>query len=79
MMSDQKIIEGCIKGKRKAYNTLYKKFAPLMLGICMRYTRDRSEAEDILQDGFIKVFSNISRFRLEGSFEGWIRRIMVNN
>jgi len=78
MMSDQIIIEGCIKGKRKAYNMLYKRFAPLMLGICMRYARDRSEAEDILQDGFIKVFSNISRFRREGSFEGWIRRIMVN-
>jgi len=78
MMSDQKIIEGCIKGKRKAYNMLYRKFAPLMLGICMRYAKDKSEAEDILQDGFIKVFSNISKFRMEGSFEGWIKRIMVN-
>lgn len=78
MMSDQKIIEGCIKGKRKAHNMLYKKFAPLMLGICMRYARDKAEAEDVLQDGFIKVFSNINKFRMAGSFEGWIRRIMVN-
>lgn len=78
MMSDQKIIEGCIKGKRKAHNMLYKKFAPMMLGICIRYAKDRAEAEDVLQDGFIKVFSNINRFRMEGSFEGWIKRIMVN-
>jgi len=49
-----------------------------MLGICMRYCKNRAEAEDILQDGFIKVFSNISNFRQEGSFEGWIKRIIVN-
>ena len=78
MTSDRKIIEGCIKGKRKAHNLLYRKFAPVMLGICMRYARDRSEAEDVVQEGFIKVFLNISKFRLEGSFEGWIKRIMIN-
>ena len=49
-----------------------------MLTICMRYCKDRSEAEDIMQDGFIKVFSNLKKFRGEGSFEGWIKRIMVN-
>jgi RNA polymerase sigma factor (sigma-70 family) len=49
-----------------------------MLGICMRYCRDRAEAEDVLQEGFIKVFTNIIKYRGEGSFEGWIKRIMVN-
>lgn len=53
-------------------------FAPKMFGVCLRYARDRSEAEDNLQDGFVKVFSNIKSFRHEGSFEGWMRRIMVN-
>jgi RNA polymerase sigma-70 factor (ECF subfamily) len=49
-----------------------------MLGICLRYCKNRADAEDVLQDGFIKVFSNITNFRQEGSFEGWIKRIMVN-
>lgn len=53
-------------------------FAPKMFGVCLRYAKDNTEAEDNLQDGFIKVFQNIERFRHEGSFEGWIRRIMVN-
>ena len=78
MVSNRKIIEGCIKGKRRSFSLLYRKFAPVMLGVCMRYARNRSEAEDILQEGFIKVFMNICRFRQEGSFEGWIRRIMIN-
>jgi RNA polymerase sigma-70 factor (ECF subfamily) len=50
-----------------------------MMGICMRYSRTRAEAEDILQEGFIKVFSSLKNFRQEGSFEGWIKRIMINN
>ncbi len=78
MISDDQIIGGCLDGKRKAYNLLYSKYAATMLGICMRYCQDRAEAEDVLQDGFIKVFTNISRYRKEGSFEGWIKRIMVN-
>ena len=49
-----------------------------MLGICMRYCKRREEAEDVLHEGFIKVFSNVSKFRGEGSFEGWIKRIMIN-
>ena len=76
--ADQLIIEDCIKGKRTAQSKLYKKFAPSLLALCMRYARSREEAEDILQEGFIKVFSNISNFRREGSFEGWMKRIMIN-
>ncbi|MBN1821969.1 MAG: sigma-70 family RNA polymerase sigma factor [Prolixibacteraceae bacterium] len=53
-------------------------FAPKMYGVCLRYAKDREEAEDNLQDGFVKVFTNIKKFRNEGSLEGWVRRIMVN-
>ncbi|MFP4470297.1 MAG: RNA polymerase sigma factor [Bacteroidota bacterium] len=77
-VADLKIIEGCKKGKRHAQNKLYDKYAPVLLAICMRYARNRDEAEDILQEGFIKVFSNIGSYRGEGSFEGWLKRIMVN-
>jgi RNA polymerase sigma-70 factor (ECF subfamily) len=57
---------------------LYQRFAPKMFGVCLRYAGNSDEAEDILQEGFIKVFNKISSFRGEGSFEGWIRRIFVN-
>lgn len=79
MSVDDKIIEGCISGKRRAQNQLYQKYASGMLGVCLRFSRDLPEAEDILQEGFIKVFMNIKSFRKEGSFEGWIRRIIVNS
>lgn len=76
--ADLKIIEGCIKGKRRAQNKLYNMYAPLLFGICLRYARNKDEAEDILQEGFIKIFSSIRGFRGEGSFEGWLKRIIVN-
>ena len=78
MLDDESLIEGCIKGKRDAQNSLYKRYASTMLGICMRYSKNRDEAEDILQESFIKVFLNIKGFRSEGSFEVWIKRIVVN-
>jgi RNA polymerase sigma factor (sigma-70 family) len=71
------IIRDCIDGKRLAQKCLYDHFASKMLGVCMRYAKDRAEAEDMLQEGFIKVFQNISKFKHEGSFEGWVRRIMI--
>jgi RNA polymerase sigma factor (sigma-70 family) len=74
---EQDIIKECIEGKRLAQKCLYDHFASKMLGVCMRYAKDRAEAEDMLQEGFIKVFHNISKFKHEGSFEGWIRRIMI--
>lgn len=73
------LLEGCRKGERKAQEHLYKLLAPKMMGVCMRYAKDTDEAEDILQIGFIKVFQRVGEFRGEGSFEGWIRRIMVNS
>ncbi len=78
MISDEEIIKGCIDGNKKFQRLLYEKYASRMLGVCIRYFRDIEEAEDALQEGFIKVFNNISKFRFEGSFEGWIRRIMIN-
>lgn len=57
---------------------LYERFASRMYGVCLRYTSDPEEAQDILQEGFIKVFRHLEKFRQEGSFEGWIRRIMIN-
>lgn len=78
MVPDQEILEGCKSGERHAFGLLYKKYAPTMLGICMRYCKRREEAEDVLHEGFIKVFSNVKKFRGDGSFEGWIKRIMIN-
>ena len=72
------IIKGCVDGKRLAQNELYKRFAGKMYAVCVRYSKDATEAEDVLQDGFVKVFQNIQNFKNEGSFEGWVRKIMVN-
>jgi RNA polymerase sigma factor (sigma-70 family) len=72
------IISECIAGNQKALAELYHQFAPKMFGVCLRYAKDTSEAEDNLQDGFVKVFANLNTFRNDGSLEGWIRRIMIN-
>ena len=74
---EKDIIRDCIEGKRLAQKCLYDHFAGKMLGVCMRYAKDRAEAEDMLQEGFIKVFQNMTKFKNEGSFEGWVRRIMI--
>ncbi|SMO73046.1 RNA polymerase sigma-70 factor, ECF subfamily [Saccharicrinis carchari] len=72
------IIKQCQRNNSKAQKTLYQKFSPWLFGVCLQYCKDRTDAEDNLQDGFIKIFTNIDKFRFEGSFEGWMRRIMVN-
>lgn len=71
------LVSGCKSGHRKAQEQLYKLYSAKMLGVCMRYAVSRMEAEDMLQNGFIKVFGKIMDYRGEGSFEGWVRRIMV--
>jgi RNA polymerase sigma factor (sigma-70 family) len=78
IFSDSDLIEGCIRGDRKMQYDLYQRFAPKMYGVCLRYAGSVEEAEDILQEGFIKIFNKIGSYRGEGSFEGWIRRIFVN-
>lgn len=77
-MTEEELVRGCVEGKPLFQQALYKKYAATMKGVCLRYSDKLEEAEDILQDGFIKVFMNLKSFRLDGSLEGWIRRIMVN-
>lgn len=78
MMSDQQIIEGCAKHERKAQQLLYDKYSRFLLGVCLRYATDRDEAEDILQESFLKIFFNIKDFSGTGSFIGWLRKVAVN-
>ena len=72
------IIQECIKKDRVAQSQLYGLFAAKMLVVCMRYSKNKEEAEEILQEGFMKVFTFIHQYTFSGSFEGWIRKIMVN-
>ena len=71
------LVKDCIKEKPVAQRQLYDHFAPLMLGVCYRYTKSVSDAEDVLQEGFIKVFRHLSSYKFDGELGGWIRRIMV--
>lgn len=77
-MTDHELISGCIKQDKACQEALYKRFYGKMMGVCLRYARDRDEARDMLQEGFIKVFTSLRNFASKGSFEGWIRRIVVN-
>lgn len=72
------IIRQCVEGNRQAQQELYKRYYSKMMGICYRYSNNAEDAKDLLQDGFVKVFSNLKKYNFKGSFEGWIRRIMVN-
>ena len=77
-MDDSALVKKCIKGDARAQRALFDKFAPKMLGVCMRYSKNIDQAEDVLQDGFVKVFTKLSNYSGNGSLEGWIRRIIVN-
>ena len=76
-MSETELIEGCKQRDPHAQRLLYEQFADKMLSVCVRYVSDLSTAEDMLQEGFVKIFNKIGSFRGEGSFAGWIRRIFV--
>lgn len=78
LKNEKEIIEGCLKNNMKAQKMLYQAYASLFLGICMRYAKDKQEAEDVLQEGFLKIFKRIDQFTGVGSFEGWMKRIIVN-
>jgi len=75
---DKKLIEGCLAGKQISQEKLFKKYYGLMLGVCLRYSKNNFEARDILQEGFVKIFSNLSNFKFEGSFKGWMKKIMIH-
>lgn len=77
-MTDEQIVEGCIKNNAIAQKNLYEKFSRKMMGVCLRYCDSTEEAEDVVQNGFISVFENIESYKGTGSLEGWVRKIMVN-
>lgn len=72
------LIKGCIDRDPQMQRLLYQRFSEKMYAVCIRYSENRDDANDIMQEGFIKVYSNLNKFRAEGSFEGWVRRIFIN-
>jgi RNA polymerase sigma factor (sigma-70 family) len=77
-MEFSEMVQGCINNDRKCQEMLYRTFSKKMFGVCIGYTKNNEQAKDVLQDGFVKVFKNISKINDETSLEGWIRSIMVN-
>lgn len=77
-MTEEQLLAGSIKNNASAQEELYNRFSPRMLGVCYRFAKNREDAEDMLQEGFIKVFTQLHQYRGEGALEGWIRRIMVH-
>ena len=78
IFSESDLINGCKEGNRRMQEEMYRRFSPRMYAVCLRYASNAEEAEDILQEGFIKIFKKLDSFRGEGSFEGWVRRVFVN-
>lgn len=76
--NEKSLIKKAVANNREAQQLLFERFSPKMLGVCRQYVKDMHHAEDLLLQGFLKVFTNLHTFKNEGSFEGWIRRIMVN-
>ena len=77
-MTEKLFLAGCLKNDAASQEALYNRFSPKMLGICYRYAKNRQDAEDMLQEGFIKIFTQIHQYRNEGALEGWVRRIIVH-
>lgn len=77
-LTEKELIERCIRQDRQAQRELYEKYSPRMFPVCLRYVSDRDKAKDVLQEGFITLFTKIESYSGEGSFEGWIRKIFVN-
>jgi RNA polymerase sigma factor (sigma-70 family) len=77
-MTEDAIFQGCLKNQAAAQRELYNRYSPKMLAVCYRFAHNREDAEDMLQEGFIKIFSQIHTFQNKGAFEGWIRRIVVH-
>jgi RNA polymerase sigma factor (sigma-70 family) len=72
------IINGCLKGSRRDQELLYRRYAAKLYAVCLQYSGNDEEARDILQEGFIKIYENLNHYKYEGSFDGWVRRIVVN-
>lgn len=78
MDDNEKLIRQCQKRSKKAFDELYKTYSPIIFGICLRYTRNKTEAEDLLQNCFLKILNKIDDYEFKGSFEGWIKRLTIN-
>jgi RNA polymerase sigma factor (sigma-70 family) len=77
-MTEEQMLTGSIRNNAAAQEAFYDRFSPRMLGVCYRFAKSREDAEDMLQEGFIKIFAQLDQFRGEGSLEGWIRRVIVH-
>ena len=78
MTEIKNIINGCLKGDRRDQELLYRRYAARLYAVCLQYSGNDEEARDVLQEGFIKIYENLVHYKYEGSFDGWVRRIMVN-
>lgn len=78
MSSLKELISGCKKGERKAQEQLYRKYSSILYGVCLKYSRNKVEAEDNLHDCFMTIYDKIGQYKSKGSFEGWMKRIAVN-
>lgn len=78
-LTEEELLEGCRKAKSSAQRKMYDRIAPKMLGVCLRYIKDRAEAEHVMIGGIVKMFDKLDQFKGDGSFEGWVRRIIVND
>ena len=79
MLSEERLIKLVIKKKESAFLELYKRYSGRLFAVCLRYSKNRADAEDLLQESFVKIYENIDKYKGSGSFEGWLRRITVNN
>jgi RNA polymerase sigma-70 factor (ECF subfamily) len=77
-MTETELLQGCLRENRAAQHELFRRYSGKMMTVCLRYARHRAEAEDVLQDAFIRIFNNLNQFQGKGSLEGWIRRIVIN-
>ena len=77
-VNEKQLIADCLKGDRNAQRKLYELYSGKMMGVCLRYCKDKETAKDLLHDGFLKIYTHLDSFEGKGSFEGWMRRIMVN-
>jgi len=78
MWNDEEILKGCIRNDPRAQKLLYEKYCRGLMGVCMRFTGNRDEAEDVLQEGFVKIFLNIEKYKAKSSLLAWMRRIIIN-
>jgi RNA polymerase sigma factor (sigma-70 family) len=74
----KKIVKGCLNGNRRDQELLYRRYSSRLFGACLQYSNNDEEARDVLQEGFVKIFTSLGQYKFEGSFEGWMRRIIIN-